>query len=150
MHPDAATIGELATGSGLLTALAHACDDALLSGSAGPLAMGTRMLSIAGSRDAVVGADRAALPGVDERRVLPGGHSGVLTSEAVREVTWRFLADQEVVASPGYLATGASALYGTGLTVLSAGLGDDGALLDLGLDFGRHLGRGLAVPDRLR
>lgn len=131
LHPDAAAIGELATGSALLTDLARAWDDALRSGSAGPLAMGTRMLSIAGSLDVVVGADRAALPGVDERRVLPGGHTGVLTSEAVREVMWRFLADQEVVASPGYLATGTSALYGAGLTVLSAGLGDSGALVDL-------------------
>lgn len=131
LHPDAAAIGELATGSVLLVDLARAWDDALRSGSAGPLAMGTRMLSIAGSLDAVVGADRAALPGVDERRVLPGGHMGVLTSEAVREVMWRFLADQEVVASPGYLATGTSALYGAGLTVLSAGLGDGGALVDL-------------------
>jgi pimeloyl-ACP methyl ester carboxylesterase len=140
LHPDAPAIEELATGSALLIDLERAWQEALRTGSAGPLAMGTRILAIAGSLDAVVGADRAALPGVDERRVLPGGHEGVLASEAVREVTWRFLADEEVVASPGYLATGTSALYGAGLTLLSAGLGDAAALGDLGSDLSRwHL-----------
>jgi len=137
LHPDAPAIRELATGSTLLADLERAWQEALLAGSAGPLAMGTRILSIAGSLDAVVGADRAALPGVDERRVLPGGHEGVLSSEAVREVTWRFLADQEVVASPGYLSTGTSALYGAGLTLLGAGLGDVGGLRELGSDLAR-------------
>ena len=137
LHPDAPAIGELATGSALLAELDRAWQEALRAGGAGPLAMGTRVLSIAGSLDAVVGADRAALPGVDERRVLPGGHEGVLVSEAIREVTWRFLADREVVASPGYLATGTSALYGAGLTLIGAGLGDVAALGDVGMDIAR-------------
>lgn len=140
LHPDARAIGELSTGSVLLAELDRAWQEALRAGGAGPLAMGTRVLSIAGSLDAVVGADRAALPGVDERRVLPGGHEGVLASEAVREVTWRFLAGREVVASPGYLATGSSALYGAGLTLIGAGLGDASALGDLGAGLARwHL-----------
>jgi len=132
LHPDAPAIAQLSSGSTLLAELDQAWKEALRAGGAGPLAMGTRVLSIAGSLDAVVGADRAALPGVDERRVLPGGHEGVLASEAIREVTWRFLADREVVASPGYLATGTSALYGAGLTLIGAGLGDVAAVGDLG------------------
>ena len=140
LHPDAAAIPELAAGSVLVAGLADAWARALQDGSAGPLATGTRILSVAGSLDAVVGADRAALslqgttPGgatASERRVLPGGHMGVLTSEAVREVTWQFLAGREVVASPGHLATGAASVVGGGLTVLSALLGDASALEEL-------------------
>lgn len=41
---------------------------------------------------------------VVDHRVLPGGHSSVLDTEAVREVVWRFLADEEVVDSPGHLS----------------------------------------------
>jgi pimeloyl-ACP methyl ester carboxylesterase len=39
-----------------------------------------------------------------DHRVLPGGHSSVLETEALREVTWRFLAGQEVIDSPGHLS----------------------------------------------
>jgi hypothetical protein len=100
--------------------MAATAEDA--QGSAGPLAMGTRVLTIAGGSDAVVGADRARLPmGVDalaehhgsfgegaliDHRVLPGGHRQMLESEALREVVWRFLAGDEVVDSPGHGATG--------------------------------------------
>ena len=67
------------------------------------------------------------------RRVLPGGHGGVLATEALREVVWSFLADREVVASPGLLATGAAGLLAEGLTVVSATLGHAGARADLPL-----------------
>ena len=54
-------------------------------------------------------------PGVDRsldpdqlvtERVLPGGHTSVLASEAVREVTWRFLAGDDLPDAPGRAATG--------------------------------------------
>jgi murein DD-endopeptidase MepM/ murein hydrolase activator NlpD len=130
IDPSARAVVELASGSDLLAQLGRAWTDALERGTAGPFATGTRMLSVVGSLDAVVTADRAALPG-GERRVLPGTHDGVLTSEAVREVTWRFLAGREVVASPGHLATAVGTAYGSGLTFLSATLGDRGAVGDL-------------------
>ncbi len=133
---DAPAIEELAVGSVELAGLARGWERAEQRGAAGPLAMGTRVLTIGAATDPVVVADRARIPdawgpeGVpwvpDERerreleqlrsqeaqlggpleptiehRVLPGGHEGVLDTEAVREVTWRFLAGEEVVDSPG-------------------------------------------------
>lgn len=150
---DAPAIGELAVGSPAVGELARGLDDALWEGVAGPLAMGTRLLTIGGSRDPVVVAGRAQQadpmllegpqpgwgPGEDRRwmdpaptvredgtvvvdhRVLPGGHQGVLDTEAVREVVWRFLAGDEVVESPGRLTTivgeevGLAARFGTGV-----------------------------------
>ena len=58
---------------------------------------------------------------VIDHRVLPGSHHGVLDTEAVREIVWRFLAGDEVVASPGRLTTivgeeaGLAARFGVGL-----------------------------------
>lgn len=120
---DAPAIGQLATGSRQIAALTDAWETALLAGPAGPLATGTRVLTIAGSRDLVVTPHRAQQPGttaslhgysgrferdgavVVDHRVLPGGHSSVLETEAVREVAWRFLAGEEVVPSPGTVGT---------------------------------------------
>ena len=120
---DAPAIGQLATGSRHIAALHDAWEAALLEGTAGPLATGTRVLTIAGSRDLVVTPHRAQQPGttgsyhgdsgryeqdgevVVDHRVLPGGHSSVLETEAVREVVWRFLAGEEVVGSPGRVGT---------------------------------------------
>jgi len=120
---DAPAIGQLASGSDQLLALTEAWEYALDAGPAGPLAMGTRFLTIGGSRDVVVTPHRARHPAsahsthglgghvesdgevVVEHRVLPGGHSSVLETEAVREVAWRFLAGEEVVTSPGHAGT---------------------------------------------
>jgi hypothetical protein len=123
---------ELAVGSPLLRELARDWDAAVAAGPAGPLAMGTRLLTIGGSGDLLVPISRSGQPTgqlgavnlelhltddrVVEHRVLPGGHSAVLGSEAVREVTWRFLAGQEVVDGPGYAATLASALHASALS----------------------------------
>lgn len=126
----APAIGQLASGSDETLALAEAWEQALAAGVAGPLATGTRVLTIGGSRDMVVTPHRTrhpathhtshllggtvqALPGtvsaaegpVIDHRVLPGGHSSVLETEAVHEVAWRFLAGEEIVASPGHAAT---------------------------------------------
>ncbi|MFO7778313.1 MAG: peptidoglycan DD-metalloendopeptidase family protein [Nitriliruptoraceae bacterium] len=120
---DAPAIGQLASGSDQVLDLAEAWEEALEAGPAGPLATGTRLLTIAGSRDVVVTPHRARHPAaahnaqglggrverdgevVVEHRVLPGGHSSVLDTEAVREVAWRFLAGEEVVSSPGHAGT---------------------------------------------
>ncbi len=136
--PDAPVLGDLATGSDVMEALASSWGDALVADGTGPLATGTRVLSIVASLDALVGADRAALD-ASERRVLPGTHEGVLTSEAVRQIVWHFLAGREVVQSPGHLATLAGSTYGNALTVAAALVGDHGAALDLPLPFSPRL-----------
>ncbi|MFP4636338.1 MAG: peptidoglycan DD-metalloendopeptidase family protein [Nitriliruptoraceae bacterium] len=59
---DAPAIGELAVGSTDLAELAASWELARSRGAAGPLAMGTRLLTIGGSKDPVVLADRARLP----------------------------------------------------------------------------------------
>jgi len=130
----APAIDELAVGSGDLRELGRDFQQALADGAAGPLAMGTRMLTIGGSRDLVVTPNRSRRPtaeilsgrhGVsaefDERfgiqhRVLPGGHSSVLETEAVREVTWRFLAGEEVTRSAGRIPSAAGQEFGADLS----------------------------------
>jgi murein DD-endopeptidase MepM/ murein hydrolase activator NlpD len=130
--PDAPVLGDLAAGSGVVVDLASAWRDATAADGSGALATGTRVLSIVASLDGLVGADRAALD-LSERRVLPGTHEGVLTSEAVRQIVWHFLAGREVVQSPGHLATIAGGTYGDVLTVAAALVGDRSAALDLPL-----------------
>jgi hypothetical protein len=130
--PDAPALTDLATGSDVLVDIAATWGDALVADGTGPLATGTRVLSIVASLDGLVGADRAALD-ASERRVLPGTHEGVLTTEALRQVVWHFLAGREVVQSPGHLATVAGGTYGNALTVAAALAGDRSAALDLPL-----------------
>lgn len=131
MPLDAPAIDDLRVGSPLLDRLADGMGEALLDRPAGALAMGTRVLTIGGGTDVVVGAGRSSLPDASEveHRILPGGHGAVLGSEAVREVVWRFLAGEEVVDSPGRLSTAVSA--GAGHLVRSTGrhLAIDDALL---------------------
>lgn len=140
IDPRAPAVGQLATGSALLAALADGWHASLDAGGAGALAMGTRVLTIGGGADRVVGADRASLPrGADpgtslvgpvvSHRVLPGSHSGVLDSQAVREVVRRFLADEEVVASPGIAATLVAGGVGTTLRLTGGAIGAHGRLL---------------------
>jgi hypothetical protein len=112
---DAVALEDLRPGSDVLRSLGAGWEQALEADTAGALAMGTRVLTVAGSRDQVVGAHRAPLRGggpsdgghdaTQLHRVLPGGHGTVLDTEALREVLWRFLAGEEVVESPGHLAT---------------------------------------------
>jgi hypothetical protein len=130
LTPDAPALRDIATGSPMLHDLASQWDAAREAGVAGPLATGTRVLNIVASLDGLVGADRAALDDA-ERRVLPGTHEGVLMTEAIREVVWRFLAGREVVASPGRLATHLGSVYGTGLSAVGALAGDLDAAREL-------------------
>ncbi|MEY3019343.1 MAG: hypothetical protein RLZZ272_327 [Actinomycetota bacterium] len=139
IDPRAPAVGQLATGSALLGALADGWQASLEAGGAGALAMGTRVLTIGGGADRVVGADRAGLPGgsdpgtalagpVASHRVLPGSHSGVLDTQAVREVVRGFLADEEVVASPGIAATLVAGGVGTTLRLTGEAIGAHGRL----------------------
>lgn len=130
LEPDAPSLRDIASASEVLRDLSDAWSDAQASGAAGPLATGTRVLNIVATLDGLVGADRAALDEA-ERRVLPGTHAGVLETEAVREVVWRFLAGRDVVASPGHLATLLGTAYGDALTVLGASLGDLDAMAEV-------------------
>ncbi len=130
LEPDAQALHDVATGSDVLVELERGWSDALMTAGAGPLATGTRVLNIVASLDALVGADRAALDEA-ERRVLPGTHEGVLATEAVREVVWRFLAGREVVTSPGRLTTHVGAWYGMGLSAVSTLAGDLAAAQEL-------------------
>lgn len=118
LDPDAAALRDIASGSATLRDLDDAWALARADPDAGPLATGTRVLNVVASLDGLVGADRAALDGA-ERRVLPGTHAGVLGTEAVREVVWRFLAGREVVASPGRVTTFLGATSGRVLTTVA-------------------------------
>lgn len=132
LDPDAPALHDIATGSDVLTELAARWEHARARSGAGPLATGTRVLNVVASLDGLVGADRAALEGA-ERRVLPGTHAGVLDTEALREVVWRFLAGREVVRSPGGLTTAVGSVTGDVLTAVSVLAGDVDAAHDLPL-----------------
>lgn len=116
---DAPAIEQLAPGSSLLEALAAGWGQALRAEGTGPLATGTQVLTVAGSHDLVVGAHAAQLPEGSDPVVLPGGHSSVLETEAVREVVWDFLAGEPVVTSSGGLAQAASEQVGDVMQVLA-------------------------------
>jgi murein DD-endopeptidase MepM/ murein hydrolase activator NlpD len=112
---ESTALEDLRPGSALLQEVEQGWQAAVEAEAAGALAMGTRMLTVAGHRDRVVAAPRTLAPGdpvpsalvhdgpAHVHRVLPGDHGSVLETEALREVTWRFLAGQEVVESPGRL-----------------------------------------------
>jgi murein DD-endopeptidase MepM/ murein hydrolase activator NlpD len=112
---ESTALEDLRPGSALLQQVEQGWQAAVDAEAAGALAMGTRVLTVAGHRDRVVAAPRTLVPGepvpsalvhdgpAHVHRVLPGDHGSVLETEALREVTWRFLAGQEVVESPGRL-----------------------------------------------
>lgn len=76
----------------------------------GPLAVGTRVLTLGAQLDPVVPTDATDLPG-STHLVMPGAHGGVTRTEAVREVLHDFLAGEPLPSSPGWGAVGASQLY---------------------------------------
>jgi hypothetical protein len=131
-------LDDLRVGSALTDRLASDWAAALEAGPAGPFAMGTRVLTIGAAGDQVVPVVRSGQPTsrglvtsfdldltadvVVDHRVLPGGHEGVLHTEALREVVWRFLAGEEVVASPGHARTWSSALQSGSLYLLAGGI----------------------------
>lgn len=117
---DMPALDQLATGSGALEELADGWSSALVDGGAGPLATGTRLLTIGGSRDLVASpgstshpARPGALADADMRGevdmpihvVLPGGHEHVKRTEALRQVVWRFLSHEPVEAPSATLTS---------------------------------------------
>ncbi|HEX9889220.1 MAG TPA: peptidoglycan DD-metalloendopeptidase family protein [Nitriliruptorales bacterium] len=93
---------DLAVGSALLRALAEAWAQAQTDLYGGPLATGTSVLTVGGSRDLVVPEHRSDLPGI-EHVVLPGGHSSVLDTQAARIVLRAFLAGEPPPGQAGGL-----------------------------------------------
>lgn len=137
---DAPAVDQLRTGSSFIAEHGRAWIDAVDGGTSGPLAMGTRILTIGGSRDVVVAPSNARHPtialhdhptrdyqGLDlqgppvaSSTVLPGGHGSVLDTEAVREITWRFLAGDEPPEARGGVSAIAADQLGPMLHVGSA------------------------------
>lgn len=123
LPPGAPVVGQLATGSVLLDQLAQAWRDAVDAGTAGALATGTRLLTIGGSRDAVVAPRRAETldaPWPEDlaephHLVLPGGHVGVLRTEAVREMVWRFLSGDDTLPATAGASAWLMDRVGTGM-----------------------------------
>lgn len=118
---DAPAVDELRSDATFIREHGRAWIDAVDQDTAGPLAMGTEVLAIGGSRDLVVAPGNARppttplqehptrehprpdpdAPPVARHTVLPGGHGSVLDTEAVRESAWRFLAGEQPVEADG-------------------------------------------------
>ncbi len=163
---EATAIDQLTPNSGFLRDYSHAWHDALREGPAGPLAMGTEVLTIHGGTDVVVHSDSAHLrddivtpqepdpdrsPGFEVDQVtrttsLPGGHTGVLQTEAVREATWRFLAGQEPTTAGRPLISTLTDEVALATTVASAATFVYGGFSTMA---GRELYRYIAVTDDL-
>lgn len=109
---------DLAVGSEVSAALLAAWDEAVADRYAGPLATGTQVLTVGGSRDWVVPTHRTRLPGADHV-VLPGGHDRVRLTEASRLVLRAFLAGEPVPGEAGGL--GHTTSYGRGALVRTVG-----------------------------
>ncbi|MBW3621752.1 MAG: peptidoglycan DD-metalloendopeptidase family protein [Actinobacteria bacterium] len=93
-------IADLVPGSDVVAGVTGGWEVATGDVHAGPLATGTRVLTLGGSRDVVVPEHRSDLPGADHV-VLPGAHDGVRSTEAVRIVLHDFLADRPVPGEDG-------------------------------------------------
>lgn len=78
---DAPAIEELAVGSAALDELAVDWQVAVTDGVAGPLATGTRVLTIGGAKDPVVVADRARMPQVEDAEVELLWHPDIRAAE---------------------------------------------------------------------
>jgi len=137
---DAPAIDQLRSGAAFVREHGRAWIDAVDQDTAGPLAMGTEVLAISGSRDLVVAPrnarppttplqdhptrehprpDPAARP-VARHTVLPGGHGSVRATEALRETTWRFLAGEEPIEAGGGMTAVFADEFGPAVHVGSA------------------------------
>lgn len=102
LDPAAPVVGDLAPGSELLRRLAASWQEASGRPAAGPLATGTRVLTLGAEADLVVPVHRSDLPGA-AHAVLPGTHDGVRETEAARWVLRAFLSDAPIPAEDGGL-----------------------------------------------
>lgn len=117
----APVIGDLAVGSAFTTRLAEAWGAALADPHAGPLATGTRVLTVGADLDVVVPVHRSDLPGA-EHVIVPGTHDGARHSEAVRWVLRAFLSGTPVPGEDGGVAHWLSHAVGAGERVLGGAL----------------------------
>lgn len=101
-HPDDQAPRDLALGSRIVEDIADGWSHANADRWAGPLANGTQVLTLGGSRDVIVPEHRSDLPGA-AHVVLPGGHDRVRLTEASRQVVRAFLADDPVPGRAGGL-----------------------------------------------
>jgi hypothetical protein len=100
--PFTRTVADLAPGSDVVTEVGAAWASAQEELHAGPLATGTRVLTLGAEVDLIVPEHRSDLQGADHA-VLPGGHDRVRHTEAARIVLHEFLADAPIPAEPGGL-----------------------------------------------
>ena len=98
--PTSQAIEDLAVDGELIAGLTGAWAEASRAPFAGPLATGTRVLTLGGDLDLVVPEHRSDLDGA-AHVVLPGTHDGVRRTEAVRIVAREFLAGRPVPGEPG-------------------------------------------------
>lgn len=102
LDPGAPVVADLATDSAVVRGLARRWSTATADPWTGPLATGTRVLTLGADGDLVVPVHRSDLPGA-EHAVLPGSHDSVRDTEAARWVLRAFLADRPVPAEGGGL-----------------------------------------------
>lgn len=100
--PTSQAIRDLAVGSSVLSELGTSWSLARGDLHAGPLATGTRILTLGADLDPVVPEHRSDLDGAPHA-VLPGTHDGVRRTEAVRIAVRTFLAGGPVTGEPGGL-----------------------------------------------
>jgi hypothetical protein len=98
--PLAPAVADLAPGSDVVAAVGAGWEAASQEPYAGPLATGTRVLTLGAQVDLVVAEHRSDLPGADHV-VLPGTHDGVRATEAARIVVHEFLSDGPVPGEAG-------------------------------------------------
>lgn len=101
--PGSRAVRDLAVGSELIEGIGDAWSLANEDLHAGPLAVGTDVLTLGGTLDLVVPEHRSDLPGADHV-VLPGSHDGVKETEASRIVLRAFLANEPVPGEAGGIA----------------------------------------------
>ncbi|MEX2325036.1 MAG: peptidoglycan DD-metalloendopeptidase family protein [Nitriliruptoraceae bacterium] len=113
-------LDQLANGSPVIRDLHRAWHRELEDVGGGKFGFGTRMLSVAGSRDVVATPRRAQHPMVADdaakqpatHALLPGGHMSVTETEAVLQVVWQFLHGRDVDAPTGTLSAHVTNLTG--------------------------------------
>ncbi len=98
--PGSRPITDLSVGSALTVANTEAFERAVADLYSGPLANGTRVLTLSGEVDVVAPDHRTGLPGAPHVMV-PGGHTTMTDSQAAMQVLRAFLADQPVPGGGG-------------------------------------------------
>lgn len=120
--PDAQATLDLVLGSEVSDVILDVWLGAVDDPYAGPLATGTRMLTVGGSRDLVVPERRSSLPDGDHV-VVPGGHDAMRRTEASHTVVHDFLRGDPYPGGPGGLGHLASYPIGWAYRGVGAAIG---------------------------